>query len=992
MVCPRCGLESASGDCCPRCGAQASSEPPPTFADDQAATLPLSEPPSPTPPPSGPSSLAPLGVGQEFGPRYHIIGKIGSGGMGSVYQAWDRELSISVALKVLRLPDDGPEAVRSAERRLKQELLLARQVTHKNVVRIHDLGEVNGVRYLTMPYIQGRDLWSLLKREGRLPVPRALSIARQVAAGLCAAHEVGVIHRDLKPANILIDDEDHAVILDFGIAYSPAVAAATVTAAGQIKGTIAYMSPEQGSGTGVDARTDVYSFGLIVYEMLSGLRSTDQTSSLKDLLDRMKHAPPAVRSLNLDVPSAFDGLVSRCLEPDAGKRFQSAGELEAALQALDANGHPKAQPVATDSSRRPTVRRPLVLAAALGATVAVAAATWLARAPTGPEPGPIRPQSLLVANFVNATGDGVFDGTVEEALTIGLESATFLNAFNRREATRLAALVKSGAALNEEAARLIAIREGIDLVLGGRVEAEGAGYRLQVRAVRPEVGDVVAEAARPVASKDDVLDAIGLLARDVRRALGDSAAADGEGEGEGGARETFTAATLDAAHAYTEAQRLSETGRDREAVELYQKAVDQDPNFGRALSGLGVSFLRLGQLDEAQAAWKRALSLTDRMTDRERYRTLGLYYMQIAANYEQAIENNRALVERYPGDSSGFNNLAVAYFNTLDFARALEAGRRAIELNPRRVRFRANEALYAMYASDFAGASRAGAQAVEQDASYFKAYLPLAMAAIDAGDHARARDAYQKMSNAARGGASLAAVGLADLALYEGRPGDAIEILNTAAAEDEKAKNTLGAASKSLALGDAQLQAGRRVDAVTAAARALNLSRRDIDLVPAARLFLGGGRRPQAASLAAELNGRLTTIGRAYGRLVDGWIALDAGRAKDAVAAFLDARKLADLWLARFSLGVAYVQAGAHAEALSELDTSQRRRGEATAVFLDDVPTARELAALPYWLGRAQEGLGQTAAAATSYRRFLDRRPEPTADPLAADARRRLGK
>ncbi len=172
--------------------------------------------------------------------------------------------------------------------------------------------------------------------------------------------------------------------------------------------------------------------------------------------------------------------------------------------------------------------------------------------------------------------------------------------------------------------------------------------------------------------------------------------------------------------------------------------------------------------------------------------------------------------------------------------------------------------------------------------------------------------------------------------------------------------------------------------------KALAASRRDIDLVAAARLLIRVDRQPQAAKLATELNARLPTQSRAYGRLVDGWLAADAGRTTDAVAAFLESRKLADFWLARFSLGMAYVNAGAFAEALSELDTAQRRRGEAMAVFLDDVPTARYLSALPYWLGRAQEGLGQHSAAAASYRRFLDLRKESSADPLAADARRRL--
>jgi tetratricopeptide (TPR) repeat protein len=246
------------------------------------------------------------------------------------------------------------------------------------------------------------------------------------------------------------------------------------------------------------------------------------------------------------------------------------------------------------------------------------------------------------------------------------------------------------------------------------------------------------------------------------------------------------------------------------------------------------------------------------------------------------------------------------------------------------------------------------------------------------------------MAQTGRTGASLAASGRADFALYRDIPAEAVQILLPAVAQDEQHKSTLGAASKLVALGDAHLAAGRRLEAAAAATKALTLSRRDIDLVGAARVLIASGRRQQAAALASELSERLPTHSRAYGRLVEGWVAMDAGNTRDAVAALGEARKLADFWLTRFSLGVAYVQADAHAEALSELETCQRRRGEAMAVFLDDVPTTRYLPPLAYWLARAQEGLGQRPTAAANYRRFLDRRAPMSSDPLVADARRRL--
>ena len=331
MRCVTCGEANPKNlDPCPACGAGAAgTRGPRTAAELESAFAAGDDGPAAAP-------AGPLRVGQDFGPRYTILKLLGSGGMGIVYQALDRDLNVPVALKVLRPTDGTPRATADLHRRFKTELILARKVTHKHVIRIHDIGEVDGVKFLTMPYVHGQDLATILKG-GPLPVVRALRYARQLAAGLAAAHAAGVIHRDLKPANIMVDDGDNALLMDFGIARSNAPGLPQRTIAGAVVGTAAYMAPEQARGEKVDERADIYAFGLILHEMLSGPRFMPK-GAVADLFERLTAPPPSARSANAAVPEALDLVVTRCVQPQPGERYQSALELAAALAALSRRG------------------------------------------------------------------------------------------------------------------------------------------------------------------------------------------------------------------------------------------------------------------------------------------------------------------------------------------------------------------------------------------------------------------------------------------------------------------------------------------------------------------------------------------------------------------------------------------------------------------------------------------------------------------------------
>ena len=279
-----------------------------------------------------------LGPGVLFAGRYRIERLLGVGGMGAVYKAEDQELGIPIALKVIRTEVlSNPGVGIDFERRFKQELLLARQVTHQNVLRIHDLGESNGVKYITMPFIEGSDLHAILG-SGHLPFERVLSLARQITSGLAAAHDVGIVHRDLKPQNILVDLSGRAYISDFGLAKSYEASAAGLTRPGDFIGTPRYMAPESVEGQPSDHRSDLYALGLILYEMASGSTPFPGDSALEVLMQRVRISPRPLKEVAPDLPPFFTNIVMRCLEKEPARRYQTARDLLQDLEQSKSTG------------------------------------------------------------------------------------------------------------------------------------------------------------------------------------------------------------------------------------------------------------------------------------------------------------------------------------------------------------------------------------------------------------------------------------------------------------------------------------------------------------------------------------------------------------------------------------------------------------------------------------------------------------------------------
>jgi serine/threonine protein kinase/tetratricopeptide (TPR) repeat protein len=925
-----------------------------------------------------------LKPGQSFGQRYKIRTLLGTGGMGAVYQAWDEELRVDVALKIIlpRIVEDDTVEKRREER-FKRELLLARQVTHKNVVRIHDIGEVEGTKYITMPYLEGSDLSTLLKRADKLPIRRSLRIVRQVAAGLSAAHEVGVVHRDLKPANIMVDDEEHTWIMDFGLARLESRPAPDITEdeetrlresgrisdiaqghteLGVVVGTLAYMAPEQARGDPVDHRVDIYAFGLILRHMILGSRWAGHAPGVTiEKLKKMDEDPTSLRAVNPNVPSAIDRLVTRCLQPDPAARYQNLSEIMADLDKLDDKGH-----------RLPFYRKvsPASMAAAfLFITMLIIGTWWLAKPPTElVQPDPL---SVLVADFANKTDDPVFDGSVEQALGIALEDASFITSYSRTNAKGLAERLEPGRALDEDMARLVSRREGIKVVLAGSVESRNSGYEISVHAADPAIdansGDTLASASTFVSSKADVLGAIGELASELRGELGDATPESVRLA----AAETFTAGSLEAMSAYSRGQDLNYRGETEKAIEAFQEAVRLDPELGRAYAGMGTIYRDLRQYPEAEANYQQALKNLGRMTEREKYRTLGGYYISVARNYEKAIENYETLVELYPADNTGHANLALAYLFVRNIPQAVSEGRKAIEIYPNNVLQRTNYAAYCMYAGDFETAIEESNTVLEAAPDYDFAMLTLGLSSIGMGDINTAREAYSRMSNVGEFGASVALIGKADLEMYRGRYHEAVELLQEGISLDQEHDFSGNLALKYVALAEAYQALGQGALASEVARKAAELSQQESVLYPAARVLLQVGEKQMAQEIAEKLENQILSQSRAYAAFIVGELARHQNKLPDAIEAYRSGLERHDAWIGRYLLGRAYMEAGHHPEALDEFELCLKRKGEATDAFIADTPTIRYLPIVYYWLARVQETLGVSGGARENYQTYI---------------------
>lgn len=555
------------------------------------------------------------------------------------------------------------------------------------------------------------------------------------------------------------------------------------------------------------------------------------------------------------------------------------------------------------------------------------------------------PVSILIADFANETGNDLYTGVLEDTLRVGVEVARFVETMSRADARRTAQSIggkpTETLGLNLDMASLVAIRQGVDIVVGGSISQDEDGITVEVFGINPITQAQIFSIAETTIDENEILSSVASIANRLREELGDE-----ELSGHSSNPEPILVSNLAAASEFVHAQDLEVSLNLEEAIHHYSNAIELDPDLTRAYIGRALSRHYLGMSSQAASDWDVILARLDTLTERSRLRTLGNYYLTISQDYEKALETLERLIERYPADSVGQNNLAVAAFYNLDFDKARAAGRNVADRYPNRSGYKSNLALYTMYASDFDEANDLAGEAVLQDSQNVAAWLVLALSESMNGNHPNAVNAYLQMKDTGHHGSSIAFEGLADLEIYKGNYQAAIDILDDGVAADRSQNTNESAAIKYTMLAESYIRLGDWNAALTQIENAIEFGSRDASVVESALLLTDIGELEHADSIAVDMADNLSNFRRAYANIIQARIAQAKNDPLRAIDLLKSAIKLADLWLARFTLGNVYLDSGHFVEAYEEFQVCEERIGEGLSVYLNDRPTFRMLGKL----------------------------------------------
>jgi serine/threonine protein kinase/Flp pilus assembly protein TadD len=602
-----------------------------------------------------------LASGAVLGP-YKITGLLGAGGMGQVYRAQDSRLHRSVAIKVMDLGQDA--------RRFEREARAVAALSHPNVVPVFDVGHDSGVDYLVEELVEGETLRELLRR-GPLDVARFRHLSVQIAEGLGAAHRAGIIHRDLKPGNIMISREDCARILDFGLATSqpagPGDATISLPQICAVAGTAAYMSPEQIQGRTIDRRSDIFSYGALMYEMITGRRAFARDTIPATLAAVLQDDPAPVGDMVAGVPPELAQIIHRCLSKGPDSRFQTIDEVRRALDDLG-----------KDNGRASgVVTRALAAAVVIG----LAVAGWLFFSRKA-APVLTNKDTVVLADFSNSTGDPVFDDALKQGLAVQLGQSPLLNILSQqRVGSALREMTRSpDEPISAKVAQEVCERTGSKAYIAGSIANLGGRYVIGLNAVNCATGDALAREQTEAAEKQQVLAALGRVAARLRSKLGESLSSIQEFDVP---LAQATTPSLEALKAYSFGQSQYAQGNHADSIPLFQKAIELDPDFAIAYARLGAAYrLLMVQEERMEEVLRKAFALRNRTSEREKFEISGLYYTYVTSQTDEAIQNCELWAKTYPLDFAPHRILGFEYRVLGRLEQAAEEIRKAIELDP----------------------------------------------------------------------------------------------------------------------------------------------------------------------------------------------------------------------------------------------------------------------------------------------------------------------